>query len=127
MSLVDQITSPLVEIFDFVRPYYKYVDDDTIRDVITKHWLYGTIDVIHKNDEIVAVVRWNVSPDRLTFDVLDIVIQRGECGFRVMKHLIARNWHRFPSVQFIRFSREHKYAGREPRVYSIKRLLKVRT
>jgi len=39
-------------------------------------------------------------------DVLDWYVKDRENGFRIMKHLMARNWHRWPTLKYIRFFRE---------------------
>ena len=126
MSLTEQLTSPIEEIFHFVRPKFRSIDDDVLRDMIVSHWFYGTIDAVYKEEKIVACVRWNVSHDGKTFDVLDLVVAPGEHGFILMKHLIARNWHRFPTVDYIKFERQDKYPNRGWRLYAIRDLLKVR-
>lgn len=127
MSLTEQLLSPIEEIYTFVRPAYPNLDDETVRDLIVGHWLFGTIDVVYREGKIIAVVRWNVSKDGKIFEVLDLVIAPGERGFILMKHLIARNWHRFPTVEYIRFQRLNKYPTRGWRLYTIRDILKVRT
>jgi len=53
--------------------------------------------------ELVACVRWNISPTGKICDVLDWYVKDRENGFRIMKHLMARNWHRWPTLKYIRF------------------------
>jgi hypothetical protein len=126
MSLVDVAKHPVDEIVDFVRPYFSHLPEETLRSVICGHWEFGTVDAVYKDNEIVACVRWNVSSSGLIFDVLDYVVKPGEDGARLARHLIARNWHRFPSVKVIRFRRERKYPGRSARLYSIHNMLHLK-
>ena len=126
MKLKNDLTIPTEEIFNFVKPYFNGYNDDNIRKVIESHWIYGTIDAVWKNGEIVAVCRWNIISGGKVCDVLDLVIHKNEHGFRIMKHLIARNWHRFPTVRYIRFSRHKKYLGRKPKIYRIADILNLK-
>lgn len=126
MSLIAQTKHPVEAVFDFVKPYFPAVDDKEMLDVITKHWLYGTMDVVERNGKIIAVCRWNMSETGKVCEVLDLFISPGEHGVRIMKHLIARNWHRYPNTRFIKFARERKYPGRAERIYSIRRILQLK-
>lgn len=126
MTLISQLTSPRQEIFEFVRDYYSgFVSDDDILNIIDKHLQFGTIDLVKRNGTPIACVRWNVSPSGRVCDVLDLLISPKENGMRIMKHIIARNWSRFPTVKYIRFSRVRKYKNREPRLYSIIKFLHI--
>ncbi len=126
MSLLEQLVHPVDEIFEFVKPYFKEFSDEEIRDVIIKHWMYGTLDAVYKDEKIIACVRWNVSESGKVLDVLDLFISPLEHGERIMKSLIARNWHRYPEAKFIRFARTRKYPGRRSRIYSIYRILHLK-
>lgn len=111
------------KVYDFIKWRYPQAEEAELKNLIWTHWFYGTMDVIERDGKVIACVRWNVSGDGKVFDVLDLFITNCERGARVMKHFIARNWHRFPGVQFIRFARLLKYPYREDRLYSIKKLL----
>jgi len=126
MSLVDVAKHPVDEIVDFVKPHFRNLPEETLRSIVSGHWEFGTIDAVYKDNEIVACVRWNVSPSGLIFDVLDYVVKEGENGAKLARHLIARNWHRFPSVKVIRFRRGDKYPDRSPHIYSIHNLLHLK-
>lgn len=122
------LTMPSVQdqIFEFVKSHYPETMWDDVRNVIEQHWLFGTIDVVTRGDEIIAVCRWNIVDSGRVCFVLDLFIKPGEPGFRVMKHLIARNWHRFPHVRYIKFARTRKYPGRKEHMYTIKSLLSLK-
>lgn len=124
-SLTDQLVSPPAKIFRFARKHIKYGTVQEWIKALDWHWVYGTVDAIEVNGEIIAVVRWNITKDGEICDVLDLVVKKGENGFRVIKHFIARNWHRFPTVKLIRYRRNEKYPNREPKTLSIEKILKV--
>lgn len=111
---------------DFVSSYFTETSRELIEDLLWKHWLFGTMDIAYHKNEIVSVVRWNIAESSNVFDILDIIIKPGHNGFLLMKHLIARNWHRFPQVRYVRFSRGVKYPDRKPRTYKISRILKLK-
>lgn len=111
------------DIYELVKWRYKNVNEQEVKNVIWMHWFYGTMDIIYRGNKLVACVRWNVSADFRTFEVEDLFINKGENGLRIIKHFIARNWHRFPMVQYVRFERAWKYPKRNPRFYSITRIL----
>lgn len=118
--------SIIEKIFWFVRPYFGQFNDDEILSIINQHWHYGTIDAVYKNNEVIAVCRWNISPNGKICNVLDLVIRPKEDGVKIMKHLIARNWHRFPALKFLRFERDRKYPDRPAKFYSIHALLHLK-
>lgn len=112
------------DIYHATKFMYPSLSEEEAKDVLYKHWIYGTIDAVYRLDKLIACVRWNVQGD--TFDILDLYIAPGERGTLLMKHLIARNWHRFPGVTKLRFERNTKYPNREWRCYDIAKILKVR-
>lgn len=111
---------------DFAKEYFPDIQESEIRDIIERHLDYGTIDIVTRNNDIIAIVRWNISSDGRVCDVLDLIISPSRYGIRIMRYLIARNWKRFPMVKFIRFSRDRKYSGRKARIYNIKHILNLR-
>jgi hypothetical protein len=120
-------TNPIIE--DAVKVASKMYPDvsvDFLRDVINKHWEYGTMDVVYRKDELISMVRWNISPNGMFCDVLDWYVKDGENGFRLLKHLIARNWKRFPGLKYLRFARQFKYPGRKERVLSFKKIFHIK-
>jgi hypothetical protein len=119
-------TKQINDIYDFVRDYFKDASEEEIKNIIWNHWFYGTIDSVYRHGKIVACVRWNISSDFRICEVLDLIIAPGENGFRLLKHLIARNWHRFPLVKYIKFSRNRKYSKKEPSLYRISKMLHLR-
>ena len=131
MTLTDQLSTNtdarmLQEIFEFVRPHFRDTDANVLYDLIQQHYLYGTIDAVYRGQGMVACCRWNISPSGKLCEVLDLVVKPGEDGFKLMKHLVARNWHRFPTCEYIAFKRDGKYADRKMSYLPIKQLLKVR-
>lgn len=126
MSLVDVAKHPVDGIVDFVKPYFSRLSEAMIRSIISKHWEFGTVDAVYRGDEIIACVRWNMSASGLIFEVLDFIVKPGEDGVKLARHLIARNWHRFPQAKIIRFERRRKYPTRGLRIYSIHHLLHLK-
>jgi len=126
MSLLEQVKHPVDEIFDFVKLYFYGFSDEEIQNAIIDHWRFGTIDAIYRDGKIIACTRWNISESGSVCDVLDLFINEGEDGVLLMKHLIARNWNRFPSVMFIRFARTRKYPGRLSHIYTIQQMLHLK-
>lgn len=128
MSLTNQISEniELDKIYDFVKDYFSQYSEEIIKEIIWRHWIYGTIDVVYKGEEIIAVCRWNISYDGMVCEVLDWVIKPGELGFRIMKHMIARNWRRFPGVKYLSFMRGRKYKNGKSKMYTIKQILKLK-
>ena len=125
MSLTDfQVDTRENDIYEFIKDYFNGVDEYFLRDIIHKHWEFGTIDAVYRDGKVIACCRWNVNG--YIFDVLDLVISDGENGRRIIKHLIARNWNRFPQAKYIRFIRENKYPGQKPKIYSINKILGLR-
>lgn len=125
-TLLEQVKHPIDDMVDFVMPYFPKFSEDNVREIIHTHWLYGTVDAVYRDGKIIACVRWNISQGGIIVDVLDLFIQKGENGVLLMKHLIARNWHRFPSARIIRFARVRKYPGRLAKIYSIHLLLHLK-
>lgn len=126
MSLTDQLTHPIDAIVAFAKPYFPDATREELTDIIAKHWMYGTIDTLERNGKIIAAVRWNVSETGTIFEVLDLFILPGERGLLLMKNLIARNWHRFPTAQYIYFARSRKYGTRRERLYKITDMLHLK-
>lgn len=130
MSLTDKLSSTNNQVIEDVvrvaKRLYPKMDISQLRNAIWMHWFYGTMDVIYRGAELVACVRWNISPTGKICDVLDWYVKEGENGFRIMKHFMARNWHRWPTLKYIRFFREFKYPGQEPRLYKFTQILRVK-
>jgi len=125
MNMTQQLseTKMFNDLYELLEKRYPQASEAEIRDLVWQHWLFGTIDAIYHGDKLSACVRWNVSGDGKVFDVLDLFIAPGEKGVRIIKHFIARNWHRFPTVKYIRFARILKYPNKKWSVYSIRKLL----
>lgn len=125
--LVDQITEkhPIDLMTSFCANYFSGLSEETIRDIIKDHWNYGTIDALIIENEVLACIRWNVDPTGKILDILDLCINGSGNGVRIMKHLMARNWIRFPQAKFIRFKRYRKYPERRERMYSIRQFLHI--
>jgi len=101
-----------------------------IKRLIGMHITFGTFDVMwDKDGDIMACVRWNITESGKGCSVLDLVINPKYKfkGFYIMKRLIAKNWVRFPLVEFIQFKRGIKYPLRGKSLYKIKDLLKKRS
>ena len=113
---------------DFLRKFYfnLSISDEEIYNVIKKHIEYGTMDIVYRGEKVIAGCRWNISETGKICDVLDYYCIQGEDGSKIAKHLIARNWSRFPALEYIRFKRMIKYPTREERLYPIRRILHLK-
>ena len=83
--------------------YYDTFDRETIEAAIQKHINYGTIEVVERYGEIIAIGRFNIYEKTVT--ILDVVIKPEYRNQRVMQLMLMRGWKRFPFVTRIRFER----------------------
>lgn len=130
MSLTEQLSNSNNKIVEDVvkvaAGLYPNLTISELRNIIWMHWFYGTLDVVYKDNKLVSCARWNIVSNGTICDVLDWWAADSENGFRLMKHLIARNWHRFPSMKYLRYRRDFKYPGRKPKLISLKKLFHIK-
>ena len=118
----------LNEAKDFLCKFYFSLNssDEEIYSVLKRHIEYGTMDLVYRNEKVIAACRWNISETGKICEVLDYYCVPEENGFRIAKHMIARNWSRFPAVEYIQFERIMKYPLRKDRLYPIKKILHLK-
>lgn len=108
---------------DFILENTDYIDKEQIREIINKHIEYGTYLEFRKENKVVAVVRWNVNGS--IAEVIDLIIRRGNKGYKIIKAFLVKSLLRFPYLKYIRFER-HKYPSRSKRIYKINQILQVK-
>ena len=96
MTIIDQLA-------DFLVRHNKYVEKDKVKEYIAEHLKYGTIDWCVDNDEIVAMVRWNVRGD--TFEVLDMSVDEKYRKQGLGTEFIKRGLKKWPDVKWLEFKR----------------------
>lgn len=106
-------TSEVKSVTDFVLKYGKSLYDEIhrpyIESFVEKHFEYGTILVVKKRGNIVAVCRWNF-PDRNTVKVLDLIIHPEWRNKSTMKAMLVHGVKAYPWLKYITFSRKkHNY------------------
>lgn len=97
------------EVADFVLKYgnglYHPMHREKIADMVSQHIGYGTIIVVRRNFDIVAVVRWNfLSND--TIKVLDLIIRPDYRRKNVMKSILIQGIQAHPNVKRMVFHRK---------------------
>lgn len=95
-----------------------------ISDVIIKHHRYNTLDYETIDKEIVYVIRYNIDESGKICNVLDFCISKRFKNKKLIKYVIAKNWSKFPRVEFLKFRRDEKYPNRSTHFYRIIDLLK---
>ena len=97
------------EVADFVIRYgeglYTAMHRPMIQEFIEKHMGYGTLFVVKKNSEIVAVTRWNWV-DRHTANILDMVIRPDYRKKNVMKSMLVEASLAYPYLKRLKFHRK---------------------
>lgn len=108
---------------DFILENTDYIDRERIREVINKHIEYGTYLEFRNNNKVVAIVRWNVNG--CIAEVIDLIIRRGNKGYKIIKAFLVQSLLKFPYLKYIRFER-HKYPDRKKKIYKINQILQVK-
>lgn len=118
LVILNDIANMAIERF----PEYKEEDRAAILNKLERHYVTGTIDWIYSKEGLKAVVLYDIINDGRVANILDLFIQPGENGVKIIIFFVARGWARFPSLQFVRF--ERVFNDKEGhRMYRIERFL----
>lgn len=115
------------DVVDLVRRRCEWFDrytDDQIQDVIDKHIEFGTISILLDKDKVIGVLRINVNFN--VAEVCDLVIEEGYDINILVKQMTLELWSRFPFLKYFKYYRVAKYPLKKGKIYSIKRLMKVK-
>jgi len=100
--------------------------EELLKKLILKHMGHGTYIEARNNGELVACVRFNLSPTGNVAHVVDLAIKPGEWGRFVMQMFVCTGVLRHPSIRYIRFERDYKYPKRGVRLYKVSKFLKFK-
>lgn len=125
MEIEDSMVSRLTDFVIKNMPQYEGMDRD-ISHIIKKHHEFRTLDFELVENEIIYIVRYNISEDGKICNVLDFVIDKYYRNKKLIQYVIFKNWKHFPHVEFIRFVREGKYPNRRGKMYKILEFLGVK-
>ena len=101
-------------------PQYQDADLESVLDL---HIKYGTYFEMIDKDELIAVIRFNISHTGKIVYVLDMIIIPGYDSRKVMRMFIDEGRRRFPTMQYLHFTRNKK-SEEQPVIVSINRFLK---
>jgi hypothetical protein len=104
--------------------FLREFDSEELEPLFQEHFKYGTADVYFENDEIVAVVRWNVSGSGYVANILDLFIKESAPSIKVMRWMGKMGKERFPKLKYIKFIRGKKFPEDKPRIHRIGSLTK---
>lgn len=105
-------------------PLYEKFSDEEIEKYLVDHLRYGTLSVMIDDGRPVSLMRINV--DGHIADILDLIIAKGYNMRDLTRMMTLELWTKFPYVKYYKRVRGLKYPLQKARIYSIKRLLKVK-
>lgn len=107
----------LKQLTDFIQKYLPYSDRDLIQKYLAEHNAYHTIDyAIDENQEIIGLVRWNVSEDGEIGFILDLAIRPDYRNKGLGNHFIRRALKYFPKGKWLVFKRGRKIRSEERKI-----------
>lgn len=115
------------DVIDFVRnkfPYYEKYSDAEIDNIILQHIKYGTISILLDKEKVISLLRVNVSGN--ICDVCDLAVEDGYDFNKLVRQMTIELWGKFPYLKYFKFYRSLKYPLKKAKIYTIKRLLKVK-
>lgn len=115
---------PYSELADFILKYLPQHKKSTIISYLKSHDEYKTLDYFKDSKGFVYCMRYNISPSGRICHVLDLCVREGDRNKNLIKFIIARNWHRWPTLKYFSFERGLKYKNRKPRLYVISKIFK---
>lgn len=118
----------LDKVTEFIYKYATYKDKEVLRARIQKHIEYKTCKIIlDKDDSVVAVCLWNISPDGVEAFIVDMVIREDFRNTDIMRKIL-REGLKIWNVKYLRWNRDYNNDGhdrwREPKVWSVERFLR---
>ena len=114
------------EAADFLLKYSTYEDREKLRERIQKHVQYKTAYIVRdKNDSIVSVCLWNISPDYAVVDVFDCAIREDHRGKDLMRRMLWNGLKTWP-VKYIRYEKGYDdgLQDKPKTVWSVERMLR---
>lgn len=113
----DPIDEKLLEkLVEFSQKYLPYNDRDLIKNYLKEHSIYGTIDYAIEGDNIIGLVRYNVSDNGEIGEILDLVIHPSYRGKGLGKAFILRALKSFPKGKYLVFKRGRRDKHKEHKV-----------
>jgi len=112
--MTEELLEKLVE---FSQKYLPYEDRDLIKNYFKTHSGYGTIDfAVDDKQEIIGLVRYNISPDGETGEILDLVIRPDWRYQGLGNNFIRKALKTFTKAKFLAFRRDRKTRKEERRL-----------
>ena len=115
------------DVIDLIRrkcPWYDEYSDSDIIDIINDHIAFKTISIRLDNDKVIGVMRVNISFN--IADICDLVVEDGYKTIDIIREMTLELWKNFPHVKYFKYYRISKYPLKKGKIYSIKRLMKVK-
>ncbi len=106
----------LEKLTEFIQTYLPYTDRDLIQKYLKEHSDYGTIDYAFSGEEIIGLVRYNVSDDGEIGYILDLAIRPDHRRQGLGKHFITRALKSFPKGKYLVFKRGRKARSDERKI-----------
>lgn len=114
------------DLIEFIRRKLGYdtLTDEEVLRYISDHIRYKTISIVSDNGKIVGLLRINIFGT--VADVADVAVEDGYNAQDIIRQMSIELWNNFPYVKYFELKRLRKYPLKKPRIYTIKRLLKVK-
>jgi Acetyltransferase (GNAT) family. len=101
----------------FIQAYLPYTDRNLVKNYLSKHYKFHTIDfALDENQEVIGLVRWNISDDGETGFILDLAIRPDWRNKGLGNHFIARALKSFPKAKWLVFKRGRKLRNEERKI-----------
>lgn len=97
--------------------------DDQLREIISKHSDYNTIEVVWRGEEILACCRYNI--DQYTCAVIDATVKKSYRGKQLLKLMLLMGLQKYPLTKTIKYMRGYK-VRKEERVFDINKFLNIK-
>lgn len=113
----------VVKVVNFLFSYGHFRGTwDQLFEIIKKHDEYGTLEVVWKDEEVLAVCRYNI--DSTTCSVIDATAKNNYKG-RLLKLMLLMGLQKYPLTKEIKYMRGFKVRKSE-RVFSVDRFLNLK-
>jgi len=122
---VNKMIQVVDKLSDFMVEYLPHISKERAVQIIKDHLKFNTIDYVCDGEDIIGIVRYNISVSGKIIEVLDCIIHKKFKGYKLMKQFVARAKSNHSELEFFRFNRGLKYPNRKQRLYRIDRLLKI--
>ena len=111
----------IVSFINLYAPHYQ--DKELLKECVKKHIEYKTAIILYDNpkeENIIAVCRWNIEDD--TAHILDLIIAPQARKIGLIKFMLQQGLKMYPSVTQLKWQRSTR--DDKVRVFSVYRLLK---